>query len=368
MTPPGGGDHIEPVNGYILRGPGRAGWAQVPAPEPGPYDAIVRPTLVAVCTTDVHLIATAGFPAAIGKPIGHEAVGVVERVGHLVRDFKPGDRVIIPAGGTDWRHPNAQRGEAKYYQTNNAYFSEDPTVGGVFSELVRAIDVDMTTTPIPDDITDLQAVMVPDMVATGFTAVTRMNVDFGDTVVVLGVGPVGLMGIAAAALRGASRVIAVDSRVETAALARTYGATDLLGHAEGNVAERVLAITGGRPVDSVMIAAGGSASALFTTATSVLKPGGHVANVSLYLDQESVTLPLSAWAQGGMERHLTGVFVQEGREFYSRLLRLIQVGRLDPAPLVSHVLEGWDQLESAIDLMRTQSDGVIKPVVRVTAG
>jgi threonine dehydrogenase-like Zn-dependent dehydrogenase len=355
------------VKGYVLHQAGHASWSEVDPPKPAPYDAIVRPTLVAICTTDVHLIETAGLPAAVGKPIGHEAVGVVEQVGELVRDFKPGDRVIIPAGGTDWRHPNAQRGEAKYYQTNNAYFSDDPTVAGVFSELVRAIDVDMTMTLIPDDVTDTQAVMVPDMVATGFTAITRMHVDFGDTVAVLGAGPVGLMGIAAAALRGASQIISVDSREGTAALARGYGATHLLGHREGNIAKRVLEVTGGRPVDSVMIAAGGTASENFTTAMKIVKPGGHVANVSLYLDQQSVTIPLEGWGFGGTERHLTGVFVQEGREFYSRLLRLIQAGRLDPAPLVTHELHGWDTLERAIDLMRTQSDNVIKPVVNVAS-
>ncbi|KQW42649.1 hypothetical protein ASC77_23600 [Nocardioides sp. Root1257] len=355
------------MKGYVLHEAGRASWSDVNPPEPAPYDAIVRPTLVAICTTDVHLIETAGLPAAVGKPIGHEAVGVVERVGDLVRDFQPGDRVIIPAGGTDWRHPNAQRGEAKYYQTNNAYFSEDPTVAGVFSELVRAIDVDMTMTPIPDDISDTQAVMVPDMVATGFTAASRMHIEFGDTVAVLGAGPVGLMGIAAAALRGAGQIIAIDSRESTTSLARQYGATDVLGHREGNVAERVMQATAGRPVDSVMIAAGGNASELFATAMRIVKPGGHIANVTLYLDQESVTLPLEGWGFGGVERHLTGVFVQEGREFYSRLLRLIQVGRLDPAPLVTHTFDGWDGLEEAIDMMRTQDDNVIKPVVKISS-
>ncbi len=104
------------MRGFVLHEKGRASWSDVPVPPLGPYDALVRPTAVATCTTDVHLIATAGFPAAVGKPIGHEAVGIVKDVGDLVRDFHPGDRVIIPAGGTDWRTPHAQRGEAKYYQ------------------------------------------------------------------------------------------------------------------------------------------------------------------------------------------------------------------------------------------------------------
>lgn len=167
------------MRGYVLHEKGRASWSDVPTPVIGADDALVRPTTVAVCTTDIHLIGTAGFPAAIGKPIGHEAVGVVEDVGSNVRGFKPGDRVIIPAGGTDWRTTHAQRGEAKYYQNNNPYFANDSSVAGVFAERVRAIDADMTMTAIPDEVTDAQAVMVPDMVATAFTGVERMGIEFG---------------------------------------------------------------------------------------------------------------------------------------------------------------------------------------------
>jgi threonine dehydrogenase-like Zn-dependent dehydrogenase len=173
------------MRGYVLEGKGQAAWNEVPVPAIGPYDALVRPTTVTTCTTDVHLIATAAWPAAVGKVIGHEAVGIVERVGELVKDFKPGDRVIIPSAGSDWRHPRAQRGEAKYHQSNNPYFSDDPTKGGTFSELVRAIDADSRLAHIPDAVTDIQAVMVPDMVATGFTGAERLEVQFGETVLVI---------------------------------------------------------------------------------------------------------------------------------------------------------------------------------------
>jgi threonine dehydrogenase-like Zn-dependent dehydrogenase len=93
----------------------------------------VRPTAAATCTTDVHAIATLAFPNALGKVIGHEAVGVVDTAGELVKDFKVGDRVVLPAILADWRNPRAQRGEAKHYQTNSPHMSPDPTVGGSFS-------------------------------------------------------------------------------------------------------------------------------------------------------------------------------------------------------------------------------------------
>jgi threonine dehydrogenase-like Zn-dependent dehydrogenase len=353
------------VKGYVLHGAGHAGWAEVGDPRPGPYDAVVRPVVVAVCTTDVHLIATAVLPAAVGKPIGHEAVGVVEQVGDLVSDFRPGQRVIIPAGASDWRSPKAQCGEAKYYQTNNPYFNEDPTVTGVFCEAVRVRDADLSLAHIPDEVSDVQAVMVPDMVATGMTGVEKLRVKFGDTVAVLGAGPVGLMGIAGAALAGAARIIAVDSRERTAGLALAYGATDRIDHTKGPVPEQLFALTGGRPVDGVLVAAGGDPSDLITTALRIVKPGGHVANVSAYLEAKSITIPVDVIGYGTQDKALTGVFVKDGRDFLERMLALVRYGRIDPLPLVSHQLHGWGQLEGALALMRERDPSVIKPVVLV---
>jgi threonine dehydrogenase-like Zn-dependent dehydrogenase len=351
------------MRAYVLHGKGQAAWTEVPVPTLGPYDALVRPTAVATCTTDVHLIETAAFPAAVGKAIGHEAVGIVEEAGELVRDFKPGERVIIPSAGSDWRHPRAQRGEAKYYQNNNPYLSADPNTAGSFSELVRAVDADLTLSHIPDGVTDIQAVMVPDMTATGFTGAARMEIQFGETVLVMGIGPVGLMGVAGAALKGAGRIIAVGSRPNTVELARRYGATDIVDYKRGDVLDQVMALTGGQPVDSVLIASGGHATDVFTTAMRAVKFGGHVACVSLFFDDEAVSIPMEVWAYGGMEKFLTGVLINDGRDFFERLLLLIANQKLDPAPLVTHVLEGWDKLEDGLDLMRSADQTVIKPVI-----
>ena len=97
------------MRGFVLHEKGEAGWTEVPDPEVGPHGAVTRVTAAATCPTGVHMIATAAFPASIGKVIGHEAVGVFERTGEVVRDFKPGDCVLIPTGYSDWRHPRAAR-------------------------------------------------------------------------------------------------------------------------------------------------------------------------------------------------------------------------------------------------------------------
>lgn len=350
------------MKGYILETKGRAVWKEIPEPEIGPYDALVRPTAVATCTTDIHLIETAAWPNAIGKVIGHEGVGIVEKVGALVKDFNPGDRVVIPSAGSDFRNPRAQRGEAKYHQDNNPYFSDDPTIGGNFSELVKAIEADNRLSHIPDSVTDIQAVMIPDMVGTGFTGVERMEIQFGETVLIMGIGPVGLMATAAASLRGAGRIIVVGSRPKTVELAKKYGATDIIDYKDGDILKQVMKLTGGQPVDSVLIASGGKASDVFTTALRAVKFGGYVACVSIFFE-EAVTIPLDVWEYGGMEKFLTGVLIKDGRDFFERLLLLIANKKLDPSPLVTHVLNGWDKLDEGLELMRSRNPDVIKAVI-----
>lgn len=351
------------MKGYVLHGKDKAGWQDVPVPKVGPHDALVRPSAVAACTTDVHLIASGALPTAIGRVIGHEAVGIIEQVGNLVKDFKPGDRVIIPTGTADWLNPRAQRGEARYHQANNFYVSDKPGLGGSFSELVRVFNADLTMARIPASVTDIQAVMVGDMVGTGFAGVERMQIQMGETVLIIGIGPVGLMGVAGAALKGAGRIIAVGSRPKTVELARHYGATDIIDYHDGDIVEQVFKLTDGEPVDSVLIASGGHASEMFTAALSVVKYGGHVANVSAFMEDETVTIPMKVLSYGFIEKFFTGAIVLDGRDFLERALLLIENGKLDPAPLVTHVLHGWDKLEEGLALMRGRDPSVIKPVI-----
>lgn len=353
------------MKAYVLHGIGDAGWAEMPDPIMKDNDVICRPTLLAACTTDNHQIKTGGRPQAKGKILGHEGVGVVEKVGADVKDFKPGDRVLLPSAGADFQQPRAQRGEAKFFQTNNAVFTDDPNVQGLFAEHVRVIDADRRLSHIPDNVTDIQAVMVSDMMATGFTGVKYLDIQYGETVLIMGIGPVGLMGVAAAKMRGAGRIIAVGSRKKCVELAKYYGANDVINYKEGDVLEQLNKLTGGVPVDSTLIASGGSASSQFTTAMNATKWGGHVSCVSIFFSDKEVTMPMSVWNGGSREKFLTGVSIDDGRDFFERLLSLIQYGKIDPSHLVTNVLDGFDKIPQALELMNGQNPDVVKAVVRV---
>jgi len=113
----------------------------------------------------------------------------------------------------------------------------------------------------------------------------------------------------------------------------------------------------------VLIASGGHASDMFTTVMRIVKYGGHVTNVAGFFGDETVTIPMDVRNYGVMEKLLTGVMVTDGRDFLERLLLLIQNGKLDTAPLVTHVLNGWDALEDGLALMRNHDETVVKPVI-----
>lgn len=355
---------MQTMKAYVLNGKNDAGWKDIPVPEIGPYDALVRVTAVATCTTDVHQIQTAALPTLIGKALGHEAVGVVERVGGEVRDFKAGDRVVIPVAWSDFRHPKAQRGEAKFYQTNSPYFSETG-LNGHFAEFSKCVDADMNLALIPDGVSDVEAVMLPDMAGTALAGVQKMAIEYGDTVVVLGIGPVGLMGVAGSALKGAGRIIAVGGRPKTKELALHYGATDIIDYRDGDVFEQIMELTGGNEVDSVLIASGGDASEQYSLGLRLVKWGGNVSNIAGFFADETITIPHELLYFGVNDKSFHTTLVQDGREFMERMLTLVRFGKLDTKPLATPILHGWESLEHGLELMAGRDPEVIKPVVLI---
>lgn len=150
---------------------------------------------------------------------------------------------------------------------------------GVFAEFFHVNEADANMAHLPADVDPVAAVMLADMVPTGFHGVELADVQFGDDVCVVGIGPVGLMSVAGAALHGAAQLLAVGSRPVCAEAARRYGATEVLNYREGDIVAQVMEKTNGRGVDRVIIA-GGDAECTFGEAVKMLKPGGRIGNVN----------------------------------------------------------------------------------------
>ena len=187
------------------------------------------------------------------------------------------------------------------------------------------------------------------------------DIQFGDTVLVVGIGPVGLMAVAGANLRGASRIIAVGSRPKTMEVARGYGATDFVDYKTGPIEEQVLKLTDGEGVDKAIIA-GGNVNT-FEAVIKALKPGGKLGNVNYLGSGTYIQIPRIEWGVGMGHKQIIGGLMPGGRYRLEKLARLITTGKLDVKPMITHRFEGFEHVEEALLLMKDKPKDLIKPVV-----
>ena len=234
---------------------------------------------------------------------------------------------------------------------------------GVFSEFFHVNDADGNLAHLPDNINTVDACMLSDMVPTGFHGAELADVQYGDTVLVIGIGPVGLMSVAGANLRGASRIIAVGTRQVCVDAAKGYGATDFISYKSGSIDEQVLKLTDGKGVDKIIIAGGGVET--FSPAVKCLKPGGRIGNVNYLGSGENIDIPRVEWGVGMGHKLINGGLMPGGRLRMEKLSALVSAGKLDLSPLSTHVFEGWDHIEEALFLMRDKPADLIKPVIKI---
>lgn len=354
------------MRAFCLKSPGVVGYCDVPEPTlvGYPYGAIIHPIAVAPCSSDVHTAFGGGSPKAPNLVFGHESIGVVAEVGEFVRDFKVGDKVAIPAITPDWRDTDIQNGN---YGHAGAHFSGHQlgrSMPGVFADKFLVRDADTTLAKIPDYITDKQALMSVDVVTTGFTGAEAANIKMGDTVCVIGIGPIGLMAIAGAKLMGAARIIVVGTRPRCIELAKLYGATDIVSYKDGDIAEQVLALTNQRGTDSVIIAGGGDE--VFTQAFDMVCYGiGTVSNINYFGGTGNLGYPKFSGGRGMAGKTLHTSLAKGGRARMERIFEMIRYNRVDPTPLITHELNGFDKIGDGLMLMKEKPADLVKVMVRI---
>lgn len=347
------------MKGFAMMGIGHTGWVEKERPACGPLDAICRPIALAPCTSDVHTVWAGALGDRHEMILGHEAVGEVVEVGSLVKDFKPGDKVLVPAITPDWNSLEAQAGYQMHSGGMLAGWKFSNFKDGVFAEYFHVNDADGNLALLPEGMDLASACMLADMVPTGLHGVELADVQFGDKVVVVGIGPVGLMAVAGTAIRGASEIYAVGSRPNCAALAREFGATDIIDYHNGDIADQILAKTGG--VDRVVIAGGDVDT--FAQAIRMLKPGGRIGNVNYLGEGDYVKIPRVEWGCGMGHKAVFGGLMPGGRLRMEKLGSLVTSGRLHPGKLVTHRFEGLEHVEEALMLMKDKPRDLIKPLI-----
>lgn len=347
---------------FAMLGIGEVGWIEKDIPACGPLDAVCRPLAVAVCAGDIHTAFEGAAGECVNLVLGRECAAEIVEVGSLVKDFKAGDRVLVPAVTSDRNGNTAQSSFAAHSGEMPAGRKVPNIKDGVFSEYFHVGDADGNLAQLPRNISLADACMLSDTVPAGFHGAELADIAFGDDVLVIGIGPVGLMAVAGSALRGAARIIAVGTREKCVEAAKKYGANDFVSYKNGGVEEQVLRLTKGEGVDKAIIAGGNANS--FAEAVRCVKPGGKIGSVN-YLGGGEIVIPAGAWSAGIGHKQISGGIMPGGRLRTEKLARLISRGRLDVSPLSTHVFNGWEHLPEALSLMKSKPADLIKAVVRL---
>ncbi len=344
--------------------PGRIVLEEKPIPDIGPLDALIRITTTTICGTDVHIL-KGEYPVARGLTIGHEPVGIIEKLGSAVEGYREGQRVIAgaitPSGhsaaclcgclsqdGVGTKHGFKAAGGWKFGNT----------IDGCQAEYLRVPDAMANLAPVPDSLSDEQVLMCPDIMSTGFSGAESGGIRLGDTVAVFAQGPIGLCATAGARLCGASTIIGVDGLAERMAVSRRLGADHLVDFRKTDPVEEIMRLTDGRGVDVAIEALGTQRT--FEAALRVLRPGGTLSSLGVY--SSDLTIPLGAYGAGLADIKIVTTLCPGGKERMRRLMSIIAANRLDLRPMVTHRFK-LDQIETAYDLFSHQRDGVLKVAI-----
>jgi len=344
--------------------PNRIVLDEKPIPDIGLLDALIRITTTTICGTDVHIL-KGEYPVARGLTIGHEPVGVIEKLGSAVFGYQEGQRVIAgaitPSGhsaaclcgcysqdGAGTKHGFKPMGGWRFGNT----------IDGAQAEYLLVPDAMTNLAPIPDGLTDEQVLMCPDIMSTGFSGAESGKVRIGDVVAIFAQGPIGLCATAGARLMGATTIIGVDAVPARMEIARKMGADHVVDFTKVDPVEEIMRLTDGRGVDVAIEALGRQKT--FEAALRVLRPGGTLSSLGVY--SGDLTIPLGAFLAGLGDHTIVTTLCPGGKERMRRLMEVIAATRLDTRPLVTHRFK-LDQIEEAYELFANQRDGVLKVAI-----
>jgi threonine dehydrogenase-like Zn-dependent dehydrogenase len=322
------------MRGVVAAGHGRVRVDDLPDPElEAATDAIVRVTRSAICGSDLHLV-HGKAPLEPGEPIGHEAVGIVERIGDQVEGVSVGDRVVVSF--------NAVCGRCRFCRTGQSALCDDLSIFGygVFgggmpgaqAERLRVPNASVNLLRVPEEVDDDAAVFVGDALASGFYAASLADAGPDDVVAVLGSGPVGLCSILGLRVDGGGPVYALDRDRTRLALAEDMGAVPV--HVdERNPATALAEATDGRGADAVIEAVGHPDA--FEGAVDVVRRGGTVVVLGVYA-HETTELQLGAFWSRALTVRFAGL--TPVLPWWGPAMAAVERGDVDPRPIVSHRL------------------------------
>jgi alcohol dehydrogenase len=320
------------MKGLVYHGPGQRSWDSVPdATIMEPTDVVVRIDTSTICGTDLHIMKGDVPEVEPGTILGHEAVGTVVEQGAAVSTVAVGDRVLVSCISACGRCRFCKEG--RYGQClGGGGWIFGHLIDGLQAEYARVPFADTSVYKVPDTLTNEQVLFLADILPTAFeVGVLAGGVRPGDTVAVVGAGPIGLAAILTAGLYTPGRIVAVDLADARLARAREFGADTTVNNGDEDAVAKIMELTDGLGVDVAIEAVG--VPATFELATELIRPGGHVANVGVHGQPASLHLE-KLWT-----RDVTITTGLVDTATIPQLLALIERGRLDPTVFATHRFE-----------------------------
>ena len=344
------------MKALVYEGPGSKSWKEVPDPKlEADTDAIVRVSVTTICGTDLHILKGDTPEVTAGRILGHEAVGTVEQVGSGVKTLAVGDHVLVSCVSACGACRFCREG--RYGQClGGGGWILGHLIDGTQAELVRVPFADTSTYPVPKGVGDEEILMLADILPTAYeVGVLNGHVQPGDTIAVVGAGPIGLSAIACAKLFSPSSIIAIDLADARLDAAKRFGADQTFNNSNADAVAFIQSLTNGLGVDVAIEAVGVPAS--FELCTALVRPGGHVANIGVHGKPATLHLE-SLW--------IRDVTITMGLvDTYSTptLLKLVTSRQVDATPFVTHHFDLNDIISAYDVFARAAETGAIKVVL-----
>ena len=335
------------MKALVYRGPGLKALEDRPKPEiQAPGDAVVKIVKTTICGTDLHILKGDVATCAPGRILGHEGVGVIDSVGAGVTAFRAGDRVLISCISSCGKCEYCRRGMYSHCSTGGWILGNQ--IDGTQAEYVRTPHADTSLYPIPEGADEEALVMLSDILPTGFECgVLNGKIAPGSTVAIVGAGPIGLAALLTAQFYSPSAIIMIDLDDNRLAVAKRFGATATVNSADGNAAQQVMKLTGGRGVDTAIEAVG--IPTTFTLCEDIVGPGGTIANIGVHGSKVDLHLE-RLWSH-----NVTITTRLVDTVSIPMLLKTVQSKRIDARQLITHhfkldqILEAYETFGKAAD-------------------
>jgi len=333
------------MKALVYHGVGKKAWEEKPKPTINKTtDAVVKILKTTICGTDLHIM-KGDMPAVVaGRILGHEGVGIIEEVGTSVSNFKKGDHVIISCVTSCGKCAYCKKG--MYSHCEDGGWILGYMIDGTQAEYVRIPHADNSLYPIPAGADEEALVMLSDILPTGFECgVLNGQVKPGDTIAIVGAGPVGLAALLTSQFYTPAEIIMIDMDDNRLAVAKTFGATQTINSSDGKAVEKVMKLTNNKGVDVAIEAVG--LEVTFEICSGIIAPGGHIANIGVH--GRSVALHLETlWS-----KNITITTRLVDTVTTPMLFKTVQSKKIQPKQLITHhfklsqVIEAYDTFGNA---------------------